>query len=1164
MSRVEIKGFKTIAKKTVLTFPGAITCIAGPNGCGKSNVIDAIRWALGEQSARALRAGAMGDVIFSGTQDVPGSGMAGVTLEFTRVGRAFPKELDGFNEFSIARRLFRSGESIYTINDVKCRLKDITDLFLDTGLDRQGYAIIEQGKIKDIIQAKPEDIRHILEEVAAVGRFRVKRTEAIKRLEASQGNLDRIKDLLSEVGKQRDSLKTQAGKARRYQVLKDKINGLTRLVWTLEINTIKGRKSSLDEDVATIEKGIQGVQEGYIEQTERLAAINTQVMDVKEAMEAVTAALRAARARLEVAKGEKEAGELRLADIRSTIAMLGERMQKAQEENVGALGEIETCTAELEHLGREVGAVQEEYGRRKADVDASQAAFTAAAGSYDQKRAVLFEQIGHARAAQQRIGFLSQRQEEVAANIAKRRQELTEMAAEEAQLAAELAALDADAQACEEALRVKQDELGRLTAARAEAQAAFEKDSQRLIAQEKRHTELVTKIAMLDRIINRTQSTGQGSEGNGFKRVSDALAVHPGYEGAAGSFGDVLDYLIINDHADVIGPEGVRAKGPGFVPTQPHLNGGEREDAAPQGEGLLGPLHAYVDAGKGYEAVREALTRGKWVVENMPCAVRIWREGHRAHTYVTRDGMILESSGIVRTSPDKEKYTEILKAKAERAALAEQKQALESELSGIKAALNDAKGRIGELTRALEGVTTAIRVSEREREGLKVKRQGIVSRRERMAERKKTFDQDILAWEETARGMEQESLKALEEMQAMDALVEGLQEELKGLEEKKAEAKRTVDLQQAGLEQVGTRLNGMKVASASREERLKGLKELLGRRYQEIENDKARIEELNAKVGEVKAGLEATETALGQAQQEIAELEARHEAYQPEYQAGLDQAQAMRTRIDELGGARAALEKQKQELLLGDKEQEIALKMLMERYTARFGDELPEVPEGFDPDQAREECAAYQTRIDGMGQINFASIESYEEAQARFDDLHRQYEDLVLACTRLRELIANIERESTKEFMATFVKVRAHFQEIFTLMFGGGQADIVLQEGGLDAGVDIFACPPFKRLKAMSLLSEGEKTLTAISFIFALFKVKPSPFCILDEVDAPLDDANVERFNRLIKTFARDSQFLVVTHNKNTMEIADIIYGVTFDVPGVTKVVSMDLQATGT
>ena len=1149
-----------MAKKTVLSFPGAITCIAGPNGCGKSNVVDAIRWALGEQSARAMRAGSMGDVIFAGTQDVPGSSLASVTLEFARVGGSFPKELDGFNEFSITRRLFRSGESIYTINDIRCRLKDITDLFLDTGLDRQGYAIIEQGRVKDIILAKPEDLRHILEEVAEVGKFRVKRTEAIKRLDATQGNLERIKDLLQEVGRQRDSLKAQAGKARRYQVLRDKINAQTQLVWSEELEGIKRKKEGLDDELHIIDKGIQGVDDGLTEQNTRLGEINTRLMALKTDMDRVDAELQAAKARHALLNSEREAGEVRLADMQATITRSTQHRQNAEQENQAALVEIEAGTRELEELSGRLAAAVEDFGRHKAEADSYQDRFKAVSAEYDTKRAELFDAIGQTRSIEQRIGFLRQRREEVAANIAKRTQELAAMSGEEETLHAELEVLTKRSREHTEYIVQRQERVSRLRSELSELRAGLERDSQHLIALEKRHTELATKIAMLGRIVKGAHGAQANQVANGFKRVADAMNVQTGYEETAGSFGDLLDFLIIRDYDEVMGSEGIRTQGPGFVPAEPHVQA-RGDETQPQGEGLLGPLRTYVEPGAGFEAVLDVLTRGKWVVRDLRSAVNLWRAGQRSHTLITRDGMILEASGILRTNPEKDKYAEILKAKAELTALTGQERALLSDLERQRTGVQETKERIAESMRTLEALRAEQQQAERELEAVKSKGQSFQGRLERMAERREAYRRDIQSWETMSGGMDQDAGKIEEEKLNSAARVEALQAGLKELDAQKTLSRQQLDTVQTALQKVNATVSELKVAYASRAERLKGLKDLLERRNQEIAGDKSRIEELGSKAAEVGAFLAKNREDLALIQEEIAALQVRHDAYQPEFKTLTEGGGELRRRIEELHSARTALERQKQELLLGDKEQAIALKMLMERYQARFGDELPQLPDGFDPARAREEIAQAQTRIDAMGQINFAAIESYEEAQARFDDLHRQYEDLVVGSTRLKELITNIERESTKEFMATFVKVRANFQELFTLMFGGGQADIVVKEGeGMDSGVEIFACPPFKRLKAMSLLSEGEKTLTAISFIFALFKVKPSPFCILDEVDAPLDDANVERLNRLIKTFARDAQFLVVTHNKNTMEIADIIYGVTFDVPGVTKVVSMDLQ----
>ena len=306
LSRVEIKGFKSIAKKISLAISGGVTCIAGPNGCGKSNIIDAARWALGEQSAKSLRASSMNEVIFSGTQDVGPSSMASVTLEFIKDGGHFPKTLEGFEQVAITRRLFRSGESEYLINNVKCRLKDITDLFLDTGLHKSGYAIIEQGKVKDIIQAKPEEIRYLIEEAAEVGKFRIKRTEALRRLEATSKNLERINDLLGEVTRQRNDLKTQANKARRYQDLRKEVNEISRLLSASELKDIAMLKGAYETQLKNIEAGLSRMEEARSELMGKLGVYESESIRLKGEMDALASSLSDAESRQLLAAREIE------------------------------------------------------------------------------------------------------------------------------------------------------------------------------------------------------------------------------------------------------------------------------------------------------------------------------------------------------------------------------------------------------------------------------------------------------------------------------------------------------------------------------------------------------------------------------------------------------------------------------------------------------------------------------------------------------------------------------------------------------------------------------------------------------------------------------------------------------------------------------------------
>ncbi|MGI6386797.1 MAG: AAA family ATPase [Desulfomonilia bacterium] len=443
MKRIEIRGFKSVAKKTSLPVADGVTCIAGPNGCGKSNIIDAVRWALGEQSNRSLRAGSMSEVIFSGTQDVPPGSMAEVVMEFARDGGYFPKSLDGFDEASISRRLYRTGESIYSLNGVRCRLKDITDLFLDTGLDRHRYAIVEQGKVKDIIQSRPEDIRYLIEEAAEVGRFRFKRADAIKRLEATAGNLERVRDLLTEVSRQRDELKSQANKARRYQGLRSEINSLTKMLWASEIQKITEKKEKLDEMLQEVRQQEESFRKQHEEYARAMGGLDARLSVVRGNMDEIRRAMEEARSSGLLAEGEIEANTNRARDIASTIEMLQSRIGQMTRETGELRERGEQERGHLERLSLDIAQIEEEMDSRNLHLESVEKEFGAFEGEYNQKRAQLFDAIGHSRATQQRISSMEIRRHEAQANARKRRADLSELGSQRASLESKYEGIEA-------------------------------------------------------------------------------------------------------------------------------------------------------------------------------------------------------------------------------------------------------------------------------------------------------------------------------------------------------------------------------------------------------------------------------------------------------------------------------------------------------------------------------------------------------------------------------------------------------------------------------------------------------------------------------------------------------------------------------------------------
>jgi len=437
----------------------------------------------------------------------------------------------------------------------------------------------------------------------------------------------------------------------------------------------------------------------------------------------------------------------------------------------------------------------------------------------------------------------------------------------------------------------------------------------------------------------------------------------------------------------------------------------------------------------------------------------------------------------------------------------------------------------------------------------------MLNQKERIHEQKIQLETDLSQMMELSKRLDAQAETFTGRRKDLEGERSQQEEALKVLDEEKHVSKERLSSSLAEIQATRDLLHGLEVAAAEKAAAHKAISENLDMRRQAVAKDLARLDELAGTRQTVEQAVCARSRDIEQAQEAIRTGRGQYDGVLPEYEKAMNLLRAAREEAAELRSSIDGLERARAETLLKDKEYEVAYALNLERMEGRFGPGIPELPESFDVQQARQRVNELEERIERMGQINFASLEAFDHAQKRWEDLHRQYEDIVRASTRLKEVIASIERQSIKAFTATFTRVREYFQEIFTAMFGGGKADLVLSEGDeMDSGIEIFASPPFKRLKAMSLLSEGEKTLCAISFIFALFKVNPSPFCILDEVDAPLDDSNVIRLNRLIRTFSHESQFLIVTHNRHTMETADILYGVTFDVPGISKVVSMVLE----
>lgn len=1165
LSRIEIRGFKSIAKKTTFVLSGGVTCIAGPNGCGKSNIVDAIRWALGEQSPKALRASSMYDVIFSGTQDVPPSSFAGVTLEFVRDGVGFPRTMEGFDSFSITRRLFRTGESEYLINGVRCRLKDITDIFLDTGLGKNRYAIVEQGRIKEIIQARPEDIRSLIDDAAEVGRFRVKRAEALRRLEAASRNLERAGDLLDEVSRQRSELKAQASKARKYQELRSKANEYERLLAAYELSCVKRRKEALEKEAGDLDEAIVRL-ESLIEETHgRRVSFEREADEAKEKMEGISRELAEARGRLAEVLQKREGLEARLRDMHDARSRLARGVDAARSLLSAMEGEKDALERELgeksdamNSLGEEISRVQEEVSRLERDhLEAEKA--------YGERREELFSAIAQMRSLEEKARDLHERLHETEQRALRTKKDLCRLEQEAHECEEEIAGTKQERTRAQDELTPLKEEKALMERMLKNRGSAVEGLSGRLASLDVELARARARIEMLDRVIAQEPRDTPGAQAasNRVKRVSDIISVRHGFETAVGrALGNALDFVVVHDHKEILSMPHLHEKVPGFVIESPRVDHPEKDHEPPVGDGVRGRLLDHVAAAKGCEDILRALAQDILVVDDIETAFDLWHKGQRPQRYVSMDGMVLEPSGILRTTTEATPYADLLKARAERDLLCRRCEELESERVKTSKELAAARDEYHRLAQVLGECAKKAADLEKKMSSLDERLEAERLRRERMQGQILAVTEDLTTLSEMEQKLRSQLAQCEESLVSMRSRRTGLEASLAALEGSVRSARERRDRKKAEVDAIKDRHHAEQVDLARKKATLEALTETLSARRRAIEDDIRAMEDLERTSCMIEGEINACRAQEEGLKERARTLEALSAEMLPVYERAFHLAGGCRMEEEDLRGQWEAMKKRRSEILLDLRESEVAWSMGTKRMEVRFKTMETETPEDFDEGKTRALLQEIEDRIERMGQINFASLEAFDQVQKRWEDLHRQYEDLVQASERLREVIRNIDRESSRAFNETFARVKEYFREIFTSMFGGGKADLVEKPAGEgeDPGIEILASPPFKRLKTMSLLSEGEKTLCAVSLLFALFRVNPSPFCILDEVDAPLDDANITRLNRLIRSYCAETQFIVVTHNRHTMEMADVLYGVTYETPGISKVVSMSLS----
>ncbi|MDD5349983.1 MAG: chromosome segregation protein SMC [Chthoniobacteraceae bacterium] len=1236
LKSLEILGFKSFAAKTVLTFDRGVTVIVGPNGCGKSNVLDSVRWVLGEQSAKALRGGEMADVIFSGTDSRPALGMAEVSMTFADC----EKDLGvAWNEVTITRRVYRDGQGEYFLNKTPCRLRDIHQLFMDTGVGRSAYSIMEQGKIDQILSSRPEERRAIFEEAAGITKFKAQRREALRKLEATEANLLRLTDVIREVKRQIGSLQRQAAKARRYQAILGNLRTLDthnsqRLYRELENercavaekNTrLQSTQEQRDQDVRDKEQAVaerrrglelleeqltqarQTVNELHNRVTQgesRIGFNNERQAECRALVDRYEADIAASDERLSVAQEQIEQADQELETLKETLAAQEAQLQERQ----SSAGDLTAQRVELERQQQAVFAQISQAESRLAELRTEIAACVNARDGAQARLAIMGEEIESLRNA----GEALQIQE-------------NEATAQIEQAAADLEARKAEAAEAETLVRNAQAELSLLD-------KDLNAESRRLAERESRLDVLRQLNADGEGFSEGTQAVLKGLDNPSFYKPAILGALAQFLEvGAAhiipieAALGQNLQAIVMKDTLvaeAVMKTLSTKKLGRASLALRPLWDATTPHTDAPSTlpPGALGWANDKVKCQADVEPLVRQLLAGVVLVENLETALRLAASGPVGQlsldttlrcTFVTLAGEIVTREGIVLGGQSKEEGgSSVLRRKAQITELETEAAAIRNALAEMTLRRHDAAARFEAsqqrqqeardeaqtLTLTLQHLHGRIDTLGREAGETRRKLDSYGAERDAIERR---HDE---ALERLAR-LEEDAQTASSEITAQQARQGELQNGLAGLREN--ESLFTSELNELRVRAATERERYLSLQNQRQpmHARMAELRELIEQRRRDIDAYTAKAAQLAEDSENVRAGITQAESRLGEAEESVKCLLAERsetaiqveaqEAALRETRLEVSQSHETRTQLEVRASQLALRIEALAERVLHRYQLDIrefqsdsytfttTLRELKKKQKSVPGDDEPDAPESAEPAPETAEADAddapqgsadgpdwdlverfikeLDTKIEAMGPVNVEAIQEYDELEERYKFLEQQNTDLEKSKSELLEVIAKINHTTKTLFADTFEQVRVNFKEMFRELFGGGQANLVLldESDPLESGIDIIAKPPGKQLTSISLLSGGEKTMTAVSLLFAIYMVKPSPFGILDEMDAPLDESNINRFIKILDRFVSQSQFVVISHNKRTIAKGDIIYGVTMEEHGVSKLVSV-------
>lgn len=1193
VKKLEINGFKSFPEKAVIEFPPGIAAFVGPNGCGKSNIIDAMRWVMGEQSVKQLRGKAMEDVIFSGTNGKPPLNMTEVSLTLANDNGNAPEELRDFSEIMLTRRLYRSGESGYFINKQPCRLKDIHNLFMGSGIGSKSYAVVQQGNIGAITDAGPDERRFLVEEAAGITRYKSRKNETLRKIETTNQNLLRVTDIITEIKRQMNGLKRQSRKAERYKRLQDRvrmldvclaINGYDDFTRKIEetdtlLKDLKDKDIEHTSKLTQLDAAVEKIRLQRSHKNQEISDFKSKKFETHRTLDRLENDLSHLGNDVERLRDEVSGLESAYKDLEEKERNLKDEVAQGEFENVDMKSEMKNVMAILAQERSVSQMINEKMSILNQELETSKTNLMDLTAQEARYKNIYQNTASNKESLKRRLKQKNEEEAGATMKVTELRDKETKAKEKIDSISAEITDLDERIGVIRKQLEEKSNTLGRQVKRVQTLEYERNKTKSKYTALKKMEDNFEwykggVRAIMKQSSLDKNEQTGGGpgiaGENGIMGLMADILEPEPSFETAVeAALGESLQYILVKDQEtcrrsiDYLQTTGAGRSG--FIPVSSLKNVEFDPKGNPDPPKLL--LN-HVTVPDGFQQIAEALLGHVVVAADITEAMKVFGNNGARQTVVTKNGDIITHQGImIGGSSDN--------------------------LSGILSKKQELK----ELKRKITNLDKKLESARHDQKALESEVRIIESNTQKLIEQKNQFSQNRIEAEKALYQLteklkhahrhleivrlEQEQLMGEEididsEMVKYNKAVAEVETRIKAAQKKVTETTQRIGVVTSEMEDHNQRIVDLKLQQTSLNARLENSSNTL-RRLKEFQSDSLKqreqisreIAQKNQRKIASKQNIAKYEEALSEMYVDMKRLESELESSEAEYQAIDAKLRDSDNIISDIQSERENTLQKTRLLELEQSQQLVKRDNIENRLKERYHKPILEFRSEYDEmsnrlnlsiDEMEDELLRCNQKIEKITDVNLGAIKEYEQLKDRLDFLSEQREDLIKAIDDLHKVIKKINRITQKRFIETFDAINEKIGEVFPRLFEGGSAKLVLTQPDkpLETGVEFMIHPPGKKLTRMSLLSGGEKALSAIALIFSIFLIKPASFCLMDEIDAPLDDVNIFRFNNLLQMIREKFQIIMITHNKRSMEFADTLFGITMENKGISKIVSVN------